>query len=125
MSAKKTWLIADCYWPEVTPEQYSQAYQSHEAICLLNTSDQDAHVRIKLYFEDAEPFDGFDAACPARRTHHVRMDKIRSAAGDTVKPGTPYAVMVTSDVPVLVQYSRLDATQNNLTLMTTMAYAVD
>ena len=122
---KKTWLVADCYWPEVAPEQQTQAYQSHEAICVLNTGEQDAHVAITLYFEDRAPFCGFTAACPAQRTHHVRMDKIRAASGETVPPATPYAVMVKSDVPVLVQYSRLDATQPNLTLMTTLGYALE
>lgn len=122
---KKTWLVADCYWPEVTPEQRQQAYQSHEAICALNTGESDAHLTITLYFEDREPFCGFTAVCPARRTHHVRMDKIRAASGETVTPSTPYAVVVQSDVPVVVQYSRLDATQPNLTLMTTLGYGVE
>ena len=34
----------------------------------------------------------------------------------------PYAVMVESDQPVVVQYSRLDTTQAEMSLMTTMAH---
>jgi len=39
-----------------------------------------------------------------------------------VPMGKPYAALVVSSAPVVAQYSRLDTTQVNETLMTTMAY---
>jgi hypothetical protein len=68
---------------------------------------------------------GFEAKCGARRTHHIRMDKIKSIDGKSVPTDTPYAILVESDVPVVVQYSRLDTAQEALALMTTIAYAVE
>lgn len=115
----KTWFVPDCYWPEITTEGH---YVSHEAICVLNTQAQNACLKITLYFEDREPMEGFFAQCPARRTHHVRLDKLLDQKGNHVPMGVPYAVMVESNVPVVVQYSRLDTTQVNESLMTTMAY---
>ena len=115
----KTWFVADCFWPEITTEGH---YVSQEAICVLNTQAQDAHIRLTLYFEDRAPMEGFEALCPARRTHHVRLDKLTGAKGNHIPMGVPYAVMVQSDVPVIVQYSRLDTTQANESLMTTMAH---
>ncbi len=115
----KTWFVPDCYWPEITTEGH---YVSHEAICVLNTQAQDAHIRLTLYFEDRDPIEGFAAQCPARRTHHVRLDRLTDARGEHIPMGVPYAVMVQSDVPVIVQYSRLDTTQVNESLMTTMAH---
>ena len=115
----KTWFVPDCYWPEITTEGH---YVSHEAICMLNTQAQDAHIRLTLYFEDRDPIEGFAAQCPARRTHHVRLDRLTDARGEHIPMGVPYAVMVQSDVPVIVQYSRLDTTQVNESLMTTMAH---
>lgn len=119
MHGKNEWLIADCYWPEITTEGH---YVSHEAICVLNTGDADAHIDITLYFEDAEPMTGFQAACGARRTNHIRMDKLLDGEGRHIPMGRPYAALVVSDQPIVAQYSRLDTTQSNETLMTTMAY---
>ena len=119
---KKTWLVPDCYWPEVTTGGH---YVSHEAICVMNTGDQDAHIRITLLFEDREPMTGFTALCGAMRTHHIRMDKLLDATGAHVPLGTPYAAVVESDQPIVAQYSRLDTTQVNETLMTTIAYPLD
>ena len=116
---KKTWLVADCYWPEITTPGH---YVSHEAVCVLNTGDADAHLTVTLYFEDREPMTGFTAVCGARRTHHVRMDQLTDAGGAHVPMGVPYAALVESDVPVVCQYSRIDTTQVNETFGTTIMY---
>ena len=116
---KCSWLVADCYWPEVTTPGH---YVSHEAICVLNAGPADAHLAITLYFEDREPMTGFTALCGARRTHHVRMDKLVNGEGAHVPMGVPYAALVESNVPVICQYSRIDTTQVNETFGTTMMY---
>ena len=119
---KKTWMVPDCYWPEITTGGH---YVSHEAICVMNTGDEDAKIHITLLFEDREPMDGFYTRCAARRTHHVRLDKLRDTQGNAVPMGVPYAALVESDQPIVVQYSRLDTTQINETLMTTMAHPIE
>ncbi len=119
---KKTWMIPDCYWPEITTDGH---YVSHEAICVMNTGDEDACVRITLLYEDREPIEGIVAPCPARRTHHIRMDKLLTAAGEHIPMGAPYAALVESNVPIVAQYSRIDTTQVNETLATTMAFPID
>lgn len=117
-TGKCEWLIPDAFFPV----KDNGDYVSHEAICILNTGDEDAVVDFTLYFEDREPMDGFSAPCGARRTHHVRMDRIKSENGETVPRGVPYAVLVKSNVPVVVQYSRCDTTQPELAFMAVMAY---
>lgn len=117
---KKTWLIADGYYDSQFHKQVS-----HDAVCVLNTSDKNAVITMTLFFEDREEAGGYVAQCPARRTHHIRMDKLRSRDGKPVPTDTPYAILVESDVPVVVQYSRLDTAQAELALMTTIAYPVD
>ncbi len=119
---KTVWLIPDCYWPVADAAQAAQAYQSHESLCVLNTGDGDATLNVTLYFEDEEPWENFTAVCPARRTSHIRMNALHSYEGRQIPQGKPYAALVVSDIPVVVQYSRLDATQANNALMTTMAY---
>ncbi len=115
---KCEWFIPDAFYPV----KDNGDYVSHEAVCVLNTGDTDAELDLTLYFEDREPLEGFHAACPARRTHHVRLDMIRSENGDPIQRGVPYAIYVRSNVPVVVQYSRCDTTQPELSFMGLLAY---
>ncbi len=116
---KLEWLIPDGYYPEI---DRGGVYVSHEAVCVLNTGDKDANIDITLYFEDRDPIKGFSALCKAERTNHIRMDKIISESGLRVPRGVPYAMMVVSDVPVVVQYSRLDTSQVEMSFMGLIAY---
>ena len=116
---KRVWLIPDGYYPEVSK---GDVYVSHEAVCVLNVGDEDANIDITLYFEDREPMTGFKAVCKSKRTNHIRMDKIVSASGEKVPRGVPYAMMVVSDVPIVVQYSRLDTSQAEMGFMGLIAY---
>jgi hypothetical protein len=51
---KRRWAIAEGYIPGWShgpkPEMLS-----HETACILNASDQDAHVRITIFLTDREP----------------------------------------------------------------------
>lgn len=117
---KKLWLIADGF----LPEKSNGCFPSHESICVLNTGEKDANLMITLYFEDRDPMDKFKAVCKAKRTNHVRLDRIKDADGNGIPLGIPYAIVLESDYPVVVQHTRLDTTQAEMALMTTMAYPV-
>ena len=118
---KLIWCIPDCFYPSVSSPGH---YISHEAICVLNTGKEDAQIKLTLYFEDREPILGFQAVCGAERTNHIRLDKLKSDDGQAIPQDVPYAIMVVSDQPVIVQYSRLDTTQAEMGLMTTMAFPI-
>lgn len=117
-AGSKVWFVPDAYYPTIS----NGHFPSHESICVLNPGDKAAEVDITLYFEDRDKMTGFKAVCPAERTNHIRMDKLKDANGDGVPKGVPYAMMVTSSEKVIVQYSRMDTTQAEMALMTTMAY---
>ncbi len=123
---KTTWMIPDTYLQKKENSRSSDpADRSHEAICVLNTSDNDAHIALTLFFEDREPNTAFTSFCGARRTHHIRLDKILDKDGNGIPEGVPYAILLESDTPVVVQYSRLDTSAAEMALMTTIAYAVE
>lgn len=113
------WYIPDGYIP---PDSTGKL-ESHESICVLNTGDEEANLRITIYFEDRPPLENIAAVIPGRRTKHLRTSSLRSG-GDAIPPGVPYAIEVKSDIPVIVQYSRLDTTQPANALMTTLGYPV-
>ena len=114
----KVWFIPDAYYPTIS----NGHFPSHEAICVLNPGERDAEISITLYFEDRGKMDGFKAVCPSERTNHIRMDKLLDASGNSVPKGVAYAIMVECSEKVVVQYSRMDTTQAEMALMTTMAY---
>lgn len=123
MSIGRTmWAIAEGYIPSSStgPEP---AMTSHETVCILNTSDEDASVEITLYFADREPVGPYRVAVPARRTHHVRLNDLKDP--EPVPRDHDFASVISSNVPVVVQHTRLDSRQAENALMTTMAFPVD
>ena len=120
MEGAKTWYVPDGFYPAVS----NGLYPSHESICVLNPGDRDANVEITLYFEENDKMSGFKTECKSERGKHIRMDKLKNMNGDGVPVGIPYAMMIRSDVDIIVQYSRMDTSQAEMTLMTTMAYSV-
>jgi len=113
------WAIAEGYIPPAGT-QGSRELESHETACLLNTGEADAHVRITLYFRDREPVGPYRVTVPARRTLHLRFNDLTDPA--PVPRNTDYASVIESDVPIVVQHTRLDSRQAALALLTTMAY---
>jgi hypothetical protein len=114
----KVWLVPDGF----IPEESTGVQESHEAICVLNTSAEQARLSISFYFEDRVPLKDVVVIVPPERTRHIRTDKMD---GVEIPRGVPYAIRVESSVPVTVQCSRMDTTQPALSLMTAMAHPVD
>ncbi|WNQ09498.1 sensory rhodopsin transducer [Paenibacillus aurantius] len=111
------WFIPDGYIP---PES-SGELESHESICVLNCYKEPARLSVTVYFEDRDPIENIEVTVPGRRTDHIRTSSL-SRDGESIPKGVPYAMEVESDRPVIVQYSRLDSTQAENSLMTTMAF---
>ena len=118
MIGKNEWVIPDGFMSDTE----SETYVSHEAVCVLNLGEVCAHVTLEIYFEDRDPLLGFQAVCESKRCNHIRLDKLKNQDGVKIPHEVPYAILVKSDVPALVQHSRMDVTQPNMTLMTTIAY---
>ena len=92
---------------------------SHETACLLNTSEKEAHVKITVYFADRDPLGPYSVTVPAKRTNHVRFNDLK----DPVIPrGKDYASVIESDIPIVVQHTRLDSRQEANALLSTIAF---
>ena len=113
------WAIAEGYIPAWSngPEP---EFTSHETACILNTNDADAHVEITIYFSDQDPVGPYRVNVPARRTKHVRFNDLTDP--QQIPRGTDYASVIASDVPIVVQHTRLDSRQAENALITTVAY---
>ena len=121
MSVGKTvWAIAEGYIPGDSASD-DPALVSHETACLLNCSERDANVAITLYFADREPVGPYRVTVPARRTLHLRFNDLEDP--EPVPRDTDYASLIESDVPIIVQHTRLDSRHPNIALLSTIAFA--
>jgi hypothetical protein len=118
---RRVWVIAEGYIPEGSTGPEPQML-SHETACLLNTGPDDAHVEITAFFPDREPVGPYRVTVPAGRTLHQRFNDLDDP--QPIPRGHDYASVLVSDVPVVVQHTRLDSRQPANALMTTIAHPV-
>ena len=117
---KRKWVIAEGYIPtwSTGPEP---EFKSHETACILNTSDKDADVKITIFFSDKDPVGPYQIKVPAQRAKHLRFNELKDP--EPVPAGTDYASVIESDIPVVVQHTRLDSRQSENALISTIAYS--
>ena len=113
------WAIAEGYIPPASTGT-TRELESHETVCILNASDADAHVQITVYFHDRDPVGPYKVDVPACRTRHVRFNDLTDPA--PIPRGTDFSSVIESDVPIVVQHTRLDSRQAELALLSTMAF---
>jgi hypothetical protein len=119
---RKNWAIAEGWIPSWSngpePEMLS-----HETACILNANDVEAHVEITIYFSDREPVGPYRLTVPARRTLHQRFNDLKDP--EPIPKATNYASTIISDVPIVVQHTRLDSRQAQNALISTIAFSAD
>jgi hypothetical protein len=119
---QRRWAIAEGYIPSWSNGPEPQ-FTSHETACLLNAGDQEAHVEITIFFSTRDPIGPYRVTVPARRTLHQRFNEFEDP--EPIPTDTDYASVIESDVPIVVQHTRLDSRQTENALLSTVAYASD
>ena len=114
------WAIAEGYIPSESSFS-DRALISHETACILNAADRDAHVAITVFFADRAPAGPYRVTVPAKRTLHLRFDDLKDP--HPIPKDTDYSSVFESDVPIIVQHTRLDSRKAEVSLLSTMAYA--
>lgn len=117
---KKTWIIAEGYIPSYGTGPEPQ-FTSHETACLLNTSGQEASVEITIFYTDKDPVGPYRVKVGAQRAKHLRFNDLQDP--EPIPCDTDYASVIISDVPIVVQHTRLDSRQAENALLTTIAYS--
>ena len=107
----KTWYFPDGYLPEKTNKGTMEA---HEALMLFNASAKDADVLIDVYFSDRDPVKDIPVKVGAERVIALRLDHPEDLTGLKIPPLTQYALRVRSSISIVVQFGRLDTTQENM-----------
>ncbi len=118
---RNRWAIPEGYIPSQSISQ-DRALLSHETACILNANGTDANVTLTVFFANREPV-AYKIKVPARRTLHLRFNDLKDP--EPVPLDTDYASVFESDVPIVVQHTRLDSRRAEIALLSTIAYAQD
>lgn len=118
----KTWAIPEGYIPGKSSGE-GKEFTSHETVCILNTGIRDAHIEITIYFTDRDPVGPYKITVQGQRTMHLWFNDLKDP--EEIPKDTDYASVIRSDVPIVVQHTRLDTRQAENALLTTIAYPIN
>lgn len=119
---KKKWAIPEGYIPSKSTGA-GREMESHETACILNTGDEPAQIEITIYYSDKEPVGPYKITVPPRRTKHLRFNDLKDP--EVIPKDTDFASTIISNVPIVVQHTRLDSRQAENALLSTIAYAFE
>jgi hypothetical protein len=116
---RKRWAIAEGHIPSQSSFT-DRDLISHETACILNAGDGDALVALTIFFADRDPVGPYRITVPARRTLHLRFNDLTEPS--PVPRDTDFSSVFQSDVPIVVQHTRLDSRHAEVSLLSTTAY---
>lgn len=119
---KKKWAFSDGYMP-IQSTGREPDFVSSDKLSVLNTTQEDAIIKITLFFTDGEPVGEFKIKIKARRVRKFRINDLIDP--HAIPLGVQYAGIIESNVPVVVQFTKQNTAQSKLALMGTMAFPVE
>ncbi|AZT90905.1 hypothetical protein ELD05_09760 [Caldicellulosiruptor changbaiensis] len=118
---KKVWVIPDGY----IPSEGSMSIPGHECLCIVNTGDVDAKVKLTVFFEDRDPIESDYFVVKAKRTIHAWLNKSELIGNLVIPKEVPYSLVVESDQNIVVQMSRLDTRLGNMALLSVIGFPLE
>lgn len=98
-------------------------FNSHDKISVLNTSEEKAVIEIFIFYEDKAPVGTYEVEIKPKRLRKIRINDLIDP--EAVQLERNYGCYIRSNVPVVIQFSRMCTGQNAYALMGTMAFPVD
>lgn len=118
----KKWVIPGGYIPFKStgrePELLSQ-----DRISVLNAGRETATLNITIFYGDDEVVEHAPVKVQGERIRKIRINDLINPFPVILEK--EYAIMIESDVPVVVQFLRMNTGQDSLALMGTMAFGND
>jgi hypothetical protein len=112
---KRVWFFPD----GDIPSPGEGELKGHESLVLLNPNEQDAEIKLTVYFTDRAPVVLNTGVVPAERVICIRTNE--QIDGYQI-PFGQYALKVESNIGIVAQIGRMDVTQPNLAYYTTMGF---
>jgi hypothetical protein len=95
-------------------------FTSRDQLSLLNTGQQSASLELTLFHAESDPVGPYRLQVAPRRLRRIRINDLIDPAAPPL--GSEYGVLIRADVPIVVQFTRLDSGQREVGLCGTMAY---
>jgi hypothetical protein len=102
---KKIWAFAAGHIP-LSSTGKEPEFTSHDKIAVLNCSDEEAEIRITVYYEDRDPVIDHSIKVRAKRLRKIRFNDLIDPLPVPLK--TPFGFVVRSTIEVIVQFSRMN-----------------
>lgn len=117
----RSWAIPGGHIP---PESAGEEPRltSRDEVCILNLSKRAARIEITVYYSDRGPVGPYRFQVGGERTRHVRFNDLIDP--EALPLDTTFAALVESDVPILVQFFRLDTEGGRTAMLGMMAFPV-
>lgn len=96
-------------------------FLSYDKISILNCSDKDTTVKIKIFFNDEKPAGEYELEVKAERVRKFRVNDLIDP--HAIPLGVPYGCFIDSKEPVIVQFTRQNTSQDNMAIMGAIAYS--
>jgi hypothetical protein len=98
-------------------------FNSHDKIAVLNTSEEEAGIEIFIFYEDQTPVGTYEVEVKPKRLRKIRFNDLIDP--EAVKLERNYGCYIRSNVPVVIQFSRMSTGQNANALMGTIVFPAD
>ena len=98
------------------------AMTSHDKISVLNLSEEEAVLKIAIFYED-EPPKFYEVKLRPSRLKKIRFNDLIDP--EAIRMERNFSCYVESNVPVVIQHSRMNTGSADLAEMSTMAFPVD
>ncbi|HZD44139.1 MAG TPA: sensory rhodopsin transducer [Methanomicrobiales archaeon] len=117
---RTVWVIPGGHIP-LKSSGHEPEYTSRDVLCMLNTGDEDAEIRITIYYADREPAGPYPLKVAARRVRHVHFNDLIDP--EAMPLDTDYGSIIESTVPIVIQFIRQDTSQAENALFSIIAYS--
>ena len=82
---------------------------SRDQVALLNTGDDLANARLRVFYAEHGEAGPFRIGIAPRRLRNIRINDLNFP--EAVRLDEPYGLLIESDVPIVVQFTRQDTRQ--------------
>ncbi|MDX0968632.1 sensory rhodopsin transducer [Sinorhizobium medicae] len=117
---KRRWTIAGGHIP-LGSNGMEPEFTSRDEIAVLNCSDSPARLRIQIHYADRPVVGPYDVEIAARRVRRIRFNDL--IFPEALPLDVDFGAVIEADVPVVVQFTRLDSGTGSRNTIATAAYA--
>ena len=117
---KRRWTIAGGRIP-LESNGPEPEFTSRDEIAVLNSSNSPAKLRINIHYADRPAVGPYEVEVAARRVRRIRFNDL--IFPEALPLDEDFGAVIDADVPVVVQFTRLDSGTASRSAVATAAYA--